>query len=76
MDVPESAGQVELCVIISMPNASTPIPFSFSLLLTTQEASAGMSVVAFFSNADAIFLGLFSMHICCCYCFFFLLQLY
>lgn len=42
VNVSESAGQVELCVIISQPNASTPVPFTFSLILNTRPMTAGM----------------------------------
>ena len=42
VNISESAGRVELCVSISQPSTSAPIPFTFSLILNTETGSACM----------------------------------
>lgn len=48
-NVSEDAGVVGLCTVVERPNLSCPVRFSFSVNLSIDNQSAGVTVTAFFS---------------------------
>ena len=39
---PEDGGSVEVCVVVYMPDSDCPIKFPFTVLLSTEDFSAGI----------------------------------
>ena len=39
---PEDGGSVEVCVVVYMPDSGCPIKFPFTVLLSTEDFSAGI----------------------------------